>query len=117
MLAEVRPDQQRAMRPGQHVHEPSMPAPGAGTLSCRGPGARRGSVLTAIMTSWPLPDTDLERIEQRALRALDVAPPPWSPFLKTDGGLGGDTFIRVGDAPDVDQEMYLLQVSRDPSLS
>jgi len=55
----------------------------------------------------PMPDTDLEQIEQRALRALDAAPPPWFPFLESEGGLGGDSFIRLGDDPDVDQEMYL----------
>jgi hypothetical protein len=59
-----------------------------------------------VMTD-PLPDTDLEQIEQRAQRALDAAPPPWLPFLETGGGLGGCSFIRVGDDPDVDQEMYL----------
>jgi hypothetical protein len=55
----------------------------------------------------PLPDTDLEQIERRALRALEAAPPPWVPFLETEGGLGGASFIRLGDDPDVDQEMYL----------
>ena len=54
-----------------------------------------------------MPDTDLEQIERRALRALDAAPPPWLPFLETGGGLGGDSFIRLGDDLDVDQEMYL----------
>jgi len=33
VTAEIRPDQQRAMRPGQHRHEPGMPAPGTGTFS------------------------------------------------------------------------------------
>jgi len=55
----------------------------------------------------PLPDMDLGQIERRALRALDAAPPPWVPFLETKGGLGGASFIRLGDDPDVDQEMYL----------
>lgn len=54
-----------------------------------------------------LPDTDLEQIERRVLRALDGAPPPWVPFLETEGGLGGGSFIRFGDDPDADQEMYL----------
>jgi len=54
-----------------------------------------------------LPDTDLEQIERRALRALDAAPPPWVPFLETQGVPGGSSFIRFGDDPDVDQEMYL----------
>jgi len=54
-----------------------------------------------------MPDTDLEQIERRALRALDAAPPPWLPFLETGGGLGGDSFIRLGEDLDVDQEMYL----------
>jgi hypothetical protein len=55
----------------------------------------------------PLLDTDLEQIERRALRALDAAPPPRVPFLETEGGLGGCSFIRLGDDTDVDQEMYL----------
>jgi hypothetical protein len=28
-------------------------------------------------------------------------------FPETEGGLGGESFIRLGDDPDVDQEMYL----------
>jgi len=59
-----------------------------------------------VMTD-PLPDASLEQIEQRLRRALDAAPPPWVPFLEIKGGLGGDSFIRLGDDPDVDQEMYL----------
>ncbi len=55
----------------------------------------------------PLPDTDLEQIERRVLRALEAAPPPSVPFLETEGGLGGASFIRLGDDPDLDQEMYL----------
>src|SRR2546430_15815469 len=56
----------------------------------------------------PLPDTDLEQIERRPLRALDAAP-PLGPFLETQGGLGGggSSFIRFGDDPVTDQEMYL----------
>jgi hypothetical protein len=59
------------------------------------------------VTTDPMPDADLEQIDLRALRALDAAPPPWLPCLESEGGLGGDSFIRLGDDPDVDQEMYL----------
>jgi hypothetical protein len=45
----------------------------------------------------PLPDTDLDQIEQRILRALGAAPPPWSPELETRGPIGGYSFIRVCD--------------------
>ena len=30
-----------------------------------------------------------------------------APLPRDRGGLGGDSFIRLGDDPDVDQEMYL----------
>jgi hypothetical protein len=63
----------------------------------------------------PLPDTDLEQIERRALRALDAAPPPWVPFLETEGGLGGCSFIRLGDDPDVTRKcisMYMTGLRR-----
>src|SRR6185437_7870476 len=33
VTAEIRPDQQRAMRPGHHRREPSMPAPGTCAFS------------------------------------------------------------------------------------
>ena len=54
----------------------------------------------------PLPDTDLELIEQRALKALDAAPPPWIAEMETRAPIGGCSFIRFGDSP-ADQEIYL----------
>ena len=69
-----------------------------------------------VMTD-PLPDADLEQIEQRAQRALDAAPPPWLPFLETGGGLGGCSFIRIGDDPVTDQEMYLEVQTGDGQLT
>jgi hypothetical protein len=55
----------------------------------------------------PLPDTDLDQIRQRALKALDAAPPPWIPEMETRDPIGGCSFIRFGDDPAVDQEIYL----------
>lgn len=40
-----------------------------------------------------LPDTDLDQIEPRALRALDAAPPPWIPEMETRDPIGGCSFI------------------------
>lgn len=55
----------------------------------------------------PLPDAELNQIEQRTLRALGAAPPPWIPELETRAPTGGCSFIRIGDDPVIDQEMYL----------
>ena len=87
------------MRSSDPDHAYSLAADRARVLQHAG---RDNSAMTD-----PMPDTDLEQIEQRALRALDAAPPPWFPFLESEGGLGGDSFIRLGDDPDVDQEMYV----------
>jgi GNAT superfamily N-acetyltransferase len=57
--------------------------------------------------SDPLPDTDLEQIQQRARRALDAAPASWIPDMETRAPIGGCSFIRFGDDPAIDQEMYL----------
>lgn len=55
-----------------------------------------------------LPDAELIEIQQRTIQALDVAPAPWKPWLETrDGGIGGCSFIQLGDDPDVDHEMYI----------
>jgi hypothetical protein len=54
-----------------------------------------------------LPDAELLEIEQRAARALDVAPTPWNPMLETQGGIGGSSFIQIGDDRAVDNEMYI----------
>ena len=55
----------------------------------------------------PVPDADLGQIEQRVMRALDAAAPPWIAELETRAPIGGCSFIRFGDDPDADQEMYL----------
>lgn len=52
-------------------------------------------------------DAELDEIEQRAGRALDVAPAPWRPLLETRHGIGGCSFIQVGNDPVRDQEIYL----------
>jgi len=54
-----------------------------------------------------LPDAELLAIEQRAMRALNVVPTPWNPLLETRHGIGGCSFIQIGDDPAVDNEMYI----------
>lgn len=55
----------------------------------------------------PLLEADVDLIEQRVLRALGAAPPPWSPELETRAPIGGSSYIRFGDDPGADQEIYL----------
>lgn len=50
--------------------------------------------------------SDLDEIEQRAVRAFNVAPKPWRPWLETHGGLGGCSFVQFGGDMDDDSEMY-----------
>lgn len=54
-----------------------------------------------------LHDADLTDVEERALRALEVAPAPWISRLETRHGIGGCSFIHAGDDPAVDNEMYI----------
>jgi hypothetical protein len=65
----------------------------------------------------PLPDASSNQIEQRALRALGAAPPPWIPELETRAPTGGCSFIRIGDDPVTDQEMYLEVQTGDGQLT
>jgi hypothetical protein len=55
----------------------------------------------------PLSDVNLGQIEQRVLKALDAAASPWIAELETRAPVGGCSFIRFGDDPAVDQEIYL----------
>ncbi len=52
-------------------------------------------------------ETELAEIERRAAEAFAVAPPPWVALLETRGGLAGESFIRLGDEPVLDHELYL----------
>jgi hypothetical protein len=54
-----------------------------------------------------LPDAELAEIEERALRALDVAPAPWNTMLETRHSIGGCSFIQLGGDPAADNEMYI----------
>jgi hypothetical protein len=36
-----------------------------------------------------------------------VAPTPWVAWLESRGGLGGESFIQLGDDPALDQELYI----------
>jgi hypothetical protein len=54
----------------------------------------------------PLPDEDLDRIEQRLSAALEIITPPWTPNLETNGGLGGSSFIAGGHEL-LDHEIYI----------
>ncbi|HSR86440.1 MAG TPA: hypothetical protein VLM11_19865 [Streptosporangiaceae bacterium] len=52
-------------------------------------------------------ETELSEIEQRAAQAFAVAPAPWTALLETRAGLGGESFIRLGDDPVLDHELYV----------
>jgi hypothetical protein len=65
----------------------------------------------------PLPDAELNQIEQRALRALGAAPPPWIPELETRAPIGGCSFIRIGDDPVTDPAMSLEVRTGDGQLT
>jgi hypothetical protein len=52
-------------------------------------------------------EAELAEIEQRAARAFAIAPTPWVAWLETRGGLGGESFIQLGDDPALDQELYI----------
>lgn len=52
-------------------------------------------------------EAELAEIEQRAARALAVAPAPWIAQLETRQPIGGETFIQLGDDPALDHEMYI----------
>jgi hypothetical protein len=59
-------------------------------------------------------EAELAEIEQCAARAFAVAPAPWIAQLETRQPIGGETFIQVGDDPDLDQELY-VRLYRGPS--
>lgn len=86
-----------------HTHAAGRSAVIAGAAS----GAAGTWSAPMAIVKDALPDPELVEIEQRAARALDVAPAPWNPMLETQGGLGGCSFIQIGDDPAVDNEMYI----------
>jgi hypothetical protein len=53
-----------------------------------------------------LSDADIEQIEQRVAKALEVAPPPWVEYLESRYSTGGSSFIQAG-GDEVDQEIYV----------
>jgi hypothetical protein len=53
----------------------------------------------------------------RRFRALGAAPPPWIPELETRAPTGGCSFIRIGDDPFIDREMYLEVLTGDGRLT
>jgi hypothetical protein len=54
-----------------------------------------------------LSDNDLDEIERRVARALDVAPVPWRSWLETRDGIGGSSFVQITGGADADIEMCL----------
>jgi hypothetical protein len=60
-----------------------------------------------VVMSDGIEDAELAEIEQRAARAFAVAPTPWIAQLETRQPIGGETFIQLGDNPDLDQELYI----------
>lgn len=53
-----------------------------------------------------LSEAELDRIEHRAMKAAEAAPRPWRSFLETRQGIGGSSFIRVGNDTGIDYEMH-----------
>lgn len=60
-----------------------------------------------VVMSDGIEDKELGEIEQRAARAFAVAPTPWVGQLETRSAIGGQSFIQVGDDPDLDLELYV----------
>ncbi len=48
-------------------------------------------------------DDELAEIKQRAALAFALAPTPWIAQLETRQAIGGESFIQLGDDPDLDQ--------------
>ena len=57
--------------------------------------------------SHGIEDDELADIEQRAALAFALAPTPWIAQLETRQAIGGESFIQLGDDPDLDQELYV----------
>jgi hypothetical protein len=57
--------------------------------------------------SYGIEETELAEIEQSAAQAFAIAPAPWVALLETRGGLGGESFIRLGDDPVLDRDLYV----------
>lgn len=53
-----------------------------------------------------LSDADIDEIEQRVTKALEVAPPPWAECLESRYATGGSSYVHIG-GDDVEQEMYV----------
>ena len=60
-----------------------------------------------VVVSHGIEDDELADIEQRAARAFAAAPTPWIAQLETRQPIGGESFIRLGGDPDLDQELYI----------
>jgi hypothetical protein len=60
-----------------------------------------------VVMSNGIEDAELAEIEQRAARAFSVAATPWIAQLETRQAIGGESFIRLGDDPNLDQELYV----------
>jgi hypothetical protein len=58
----------------------------------------------SLTTNDELTEADLQAIGQRAQAA---SPAPWEDFLESDGGLGGESFIRVGGLDNSQEDMYV----------
>ncbi len=52
-------------------------------------------------------EAELVQIEQQAAQAFAVAPTPWLALLETRHGIGGESFISLGDDQAADHEMYI----------
>jgi hypothetical protein len=62
-------------------------------------------------------EAELAEIEQRAALAFAVAPTPWTSFLETRGGLGGESFVRLGNDPVLDELYVRLYLASEQLVS
>jgi hypothetical protein len=53
-----------------------------------------------------LSDAEIDEIEQRVTKALEVAPQPWVEYLESRYSTGGSSYVQIG-GNDVEQEIYV----------
>jgi hypothetical protein len=71
-----------------------------------------------VAVNHGIEDEELAEIEHRAALAFAAAPTPWVTQLETRQAIGGESFIRLGDDPGLDKELYIrLYAGRDEITS
>jgi hypothetical protein len=87
-----------------HTYEPPL---GLGEHPDLPPAEAAPNAATMHIVMSFMSDTEILAIEQRAARALDVAPAPWTAQMETRQAIGGCSFIPVTDDQAVDEESYV----------